>query len=82
MAHANTFIVDFRTAITKMIESFNEAAELAQKCADLGWDAATFTPMLENQDISAEEFYGAVTAVLGMREQAAGMYAGLTKLMT
>lgn len=63
MASKSKFISDFRSAVNTMVDGYSRVSELLGQMDAMGWSADTFSAEFASSDISADEFWEAVTAM-------------------
>ena len=78
MATPAKFVGDFRSAVTAMIDAFNNASNLVQFYQSLGWDQSHFDAALPDNggELSAAEFVQAI-GVVGTLAQTFGSEASV-----
>jgi len=80
MARETNFVADFRASVCAMLSTFEKTLALVDKADALGWDEDSFSGALAGGDISAAQFYAAVSAVRDLRTENAVATIALVKL--
>lgn len=81
MAQPVNFVSDFRSAVTAMLNSYQNAYALVNKADALGWTESTFEGLV-GTDITAADFYDAVNEVRSLMTADASSSMVLVKLVT
>ena len=81
MASVSNFIGEFRQAVVSMQDAYDKAKDLAEFATALGWDETTIGNALgTSSDITGAEFVAAMTIILGIETQLAGIATPLAKM--
>lgn len=65
MASPLKFVSDFRAAVSKMIDDFDQVNNLCSMYAQMGWTVEDFAAVMP-EGVTAEQFIAAVTACQGL----------------
>lgn len=63
MADKAVFVSDLRSAVSAMIDSYSRVATLANFAVTMGWTTADFASIFSGADITADEFFAALTSI-------------------
>jgi hypothetical protein len=80
MASTSKFVVDFREAISEMIDSYSRCIILAQFAASNGWSASDYAGSLTEPGLTSDQFQDAINAVLGLAAAYGAESATLARL--
>jgi adenylosuccinate lyase len=81
MATTTKFVGDFRGQIAAMIHAMDQAESLSNFCTRMGWVEEDFESVLQGTDITAAEFFAAVTMLTTFRTNFSATIAMLSKLL-